>query len=169
MISQLFPIVKQNLRNHTVFLPCAAKPKKKETALAVSLKPSKKWQSHFFERDPLRSAPWLSAYSGQLDARSVQSVFCHAHVAAENRFYIFHVRRRKTLQGFFSVAYLPPRTAANMLLLRTQQQQCDEVRDGHEAVERIGDIPHERQVRDRAGHDDEAEDDLIGADDLAAE
>ena len=49
-----------------------------------------------------------------------------------------------------------------------QQQQRDEVRDGHEAVERVGDIPHERQVRDRAGHNDEAEDDLIGADDLAA-
>ena len=49
-----------------------------------------------------------------------------------------------------------------------QQQQRDEVRDGHEAVERVGDIPHELQVRDRAGHNDEAEDDLIGADDLAA-
>ena len=49
-----------------------------------------------------------------------------------------------------------------------QQQQRNEVRDGHEAVERVGDIPHERQVRDRAGHNDEAEDDLIGADDLAA-
>lgn len=49
-----------------------------------------------------------------------------------------------------------------------QQQQRDEVRDGHEAVERVGDIPHERQVRDRADHNDEAEDDLIGADDLAA-
>ena len=43
-----------------------------------------------------------------------------------------------------------------------QQQQRDEVRDGHEAVERVGDIPHERQVRDRTGHDNEAEDDLIG-------
>ena len=49
-----------------------------------------------------------------------------------------------------------------------EQQQRDEVRDGHEAVERVGDIPHELQVRDRAGHNDEAEDDLIGADDLAA-
>ena len=49
-----------------------------------------------------------------------------------------------------------------------QQQQRDQVRDGHEAVERVGDIPHERQIRDRAGHNDEAEDDLIGADDLAA-
>jgi len=48
----------------------AAKQKKKETAKAVSLRPSKKWQSHFFEKDSLRSAPQLSAYSGQFDARS---------------------------------------------------------------------------------------------------
>ena len=45
---------------------------------------SKKRQSHFFEKDSLRSAPQLSADSGQFDAHSAQSVFCHAHVAAEN-------------------------------------------------------------------------------------
>ena len=45
---------------------------------------SKKWLYHFFEKASLRSAPLLSADSGQFDAHSAQSVFCHAHVAAEN-------------------------------------------------------------------------------------
>ena len=63
--------------------------------------PSKKWQSHFFEKDSLRSAPQLSAISGQFDARSAQSVFCHAHIAAENRFHRFHVCGCETLRGSF--------------------------------------------------------------------
>lgn len=50
-----------------------------------------------------------------------------------------------------------------------EQQQRDEVGNGHEAVERVGDIPHEREVRNRAGDDHKAENDLIGADDLTAE
>ena len=49
-----------------------------------------------------------------------------------------------------------------------QQQQRDEVRNGHQAVERIGDRPYKREIRDRAADDHKAEDDLIGADDLAA-
>ena len=50
-----------------------------------------------------------------------------------------------------------------------EQQDADEVRDRHEAVESVGDVPHQLEVGDRAGDDDEAEEDLIGADDLAAE
>ena len=62
---------------------------------------SKKRQSHFFEKASLRSAPLLSADSGQFDAHSAQSVFCHAHVAAENGSYCFRVCGRETLRGFF--------------------------------------------------------------------
>ena len=50
-----------------------------------------------------------------------------------------------------------------------EQQDADEVRDRHEAVEGVGDVPHQLEVGDRAGDDDEAEESLIGADDLAAE
>ncbi|MDY6365321.1 MAG: hypothetical protein SPL18_01465, partial [Oscillospiraceae bacterium] len=60
----------------------------------------KKWQSHFFEKDSLHSAPRLSADSGQFDARSAQSGFCHAQVAAENGSNIFRVCGRETLRGF---------------------------------------------------------------------
>jgi len=52
---------------------------------------SKKRQSRFFEKNPLRSAPRLSALSGQFNAHSAQSVFCHAHVAAENELNYFRV------------------------------------------------------------------------------
>ena len=62
---------------------------------------SKKWPCHFFEKDSLRSAPQLSADSGQFDAHSAQSVFRHAHVAAENELYCFRVCGRETLRGFF--------------------------------------------------------------------
>ena len=96
-----------------IFPSLAAKQKKKETAKAVSLRPSKKWQSHFFEKDSLRFAPQLSAYSATLEG---------AHVAAENRFYSFHVCGRETLRGFFNAAYLSPRTAANILLFRSHSK-----------------------------------------------
>ena len=69
----------------------------------VGLKLSKKRRSHFFEKAPLRSAPLLSADSGQFDAHSAQSVFCHAHVAAENKLYCFRVCGRETLRGFFDI------------------------------------------------------------------
>ena len=65
---------------------------------------SKKWLCHFFEKASLRSAPLLSADSGQFDAHSAQSVFCHAHVAAENELYCFRVCGRETLRGFFRQA-----------------------------------------------------------------
>ena len=52
---------------------------------------SKKWLCHFFEKASLRSAPLLSADSGQFDAHSAQSVFCHAHVAAENISWIYNI------------------------------------------------------------------------------
>ena len=61
---------------------------------------SKKWQNHFFEKASLRSAPRLSAESGQFDAHSAQSVFCRAQVAAENESYRFRVCGRETLRGF---------------------------------------------------------------------
>lgn len=64
------------------------------------LRPSKKWHCHFFEEVSLRSAPQLSADSGQFDARFAQSVFCHAQVAAKNKFYSFRVCGRETLRGF---------------------------------------------------------------------
>ena len=68
---------------------------------AAGLRLSKKWHCHFFEKASLRSAPLLSADSGQFDAHSAQSVFCHAHVAAENKLYCFRVCGRETLRGFF--------------------------------------------------------------------
>ena len=43
----------------------------------------------FFCVMALRSAPQLSADSGQFDAHSMQSVFCRTHVAAENESYSF--------------------------------------------------------------------------------
>ena len=67
------------------------------------LRLSKKWPCHFFEKASLRSAPQLSADSGQFDAHSAQSVFCHAHVAAENKLYCFRVCGRETLRGFFDI------------------------------------------------------------------
>ena len=66
------------------------------------LRLSKKWLCRFFEKASLRSAPRLSAYSGQFDAHSAQSVFRRAQVAAENRFYSFHVCGRETLRDFFN-------------------------------------------------------------------
>ena len=68
---------------------------------------SKKWLCHFFEKASLRSAPQLSADSGQFDAHSAQSVFRHAHVAAENELYCFRVCGRETLRGFFRQAEPP--------------------------------------------------------------
>ena len=59
-----------------------------------------KWQNHFFEKASLRSAPRLSAESGQFAAHSAQSVFCRAQVAAENGSYRFRVCGRETLRGF---------------------------------------------------------------------
>ena len=57
---------------------------------------------HFFEgRVALRSAPRLSADGGQFDAHSARSIFCHAHVAAENDFTFFTACGRRTLRGFF--------------------------------------------------------------------
>ena len=67
------------------------------------LRLSKKWHCHFFDKASLRSAPLLSADSGQFDAHSAQSVFCHAHVAAENKLYCFRVCGRETLRGFFDI------------------------------------------------------------------
>ena len=63
---------------------------------------SKKWPCRFFEKASLRSAPLLSADSGQFNAHSAQSVFRHAHVAAENESYCFRVCGRETLRGFFT-------------------------------------------------------------------
>ena len=53
-----------------------------------------------FEKASLRSAPRLSAESGQFDAHSAQSVFCHAQAAAENGSYRFRVCGCETLRGF---------------------------------------------------------------------
>jgi len=55
----------------------------------------------FDKRAALRSAPRLSAISGQFDARSAKSVFCHAHVAAENESNIF-----RRCDGEFCEAFL---------------------------------------------------------------
>ena len=49
----------------------------------------------------LRSAPRLAAKGGQFDAHSARSIFCHAHVAAENDFTLFAASGRQTLRGFF--------------------------------------------------------------------
>ena len=68
---------------------------------------SKKWLCRFFEKASLRSAPRLSADSGQFDAHSAQSVFRHAHVAAENISYCFRVCGRETLRGFLSCCQKP--------------------------------------------------------------
>ena len=82
---------------------------------------SKKWLCHFFEKASLRSAPQLSADSGQFDAHSAQSVFRHAHVAAENELYCFRVCGRETLRGFFRQAELPLQVGHEMAMgaLRT--------------------------------------------------
>ena len=64
---------------------------------------SKKWLCRFFEKASLRSAPLLPADSGQFDAHSAQSVFCHAHAAAENESYCFRVCGRETLRGIFDI------------------------------------------------------------------
>ena len=53
-------------------------------------------------KDSLRSAPRLSDLSGQFDAHFAQSVFCHAHVAAENGLHRFHACGRETLRGFWN-------------------------------------------------------------------
>ncbi len=55
--------------------------------------------SHFFEEE-LRCALRLPAYS-RCDARSARSIFCHAHVSAENDFTLFAACGRRTLRGFF--------------------------------------------------------------------
>ena len=90
------------------------------------LRLSKKWPCHFFEKASLRSAPQLSADSGQFDAHSAQSVFRHAHVAAENRSYCFRVCGRETLRGFFDILTCarreaPPGTALKMRVKSTLQ------------------------------------------------
>ncbi len=51
---------------------------------------------------------------GHFDTRSAQSVFCHAHVAAEHGFHTFHVCGRETLRGFSQQA---TRRAADAALL----------------------------------------------------
>ena len=83
-------------------LPCVTRPRsadRKSASRGRRLRLSKKWLRHFFEKDSLRSAPRLPAESGQFDARSAQSVFCHAQVAAENGSYRFRVCGRETLRG----------------------------------------------------------------------
>ena len=82
--------------------------KTKQSAVGGLLCLSKKWQGRFFEKASLRSAPLLPADSGQFDAHSAQSVFCHAHVAAENESYCFRVCGRETLRGFFDMLGSPP-------------------------------------------------------------
>ena len=47
---------------------------------------SKKWQSHFFEKDPLRSAPQLSADSGQLRRRTQRKVFSATHMSRQKTY-----------------------------------------------------------------------------------
>ena len=42
-----------------------------------------------------------------------------------------------------------------------QGKQGDEVRDRHEAVERVGNVPHHVERRDRTDHDDDDEQNLI--------
>ena len=74
---------------------------------AAGVRLSKKRLCRFFEKASLRSAPLLSADSGQFDAHSAQSVFCHAHVAAENKLYCFRVCGRETLRGFFDILSTP--------------------------------------------------------------
>ena len=63
---------------------------------------SPKGRAETVEKASLRSAPLLSADSGQFDAHSTQSVFCHAHVAAENELHSFRVCGRETLRGFLT-------------------------------------------------------------------
>ena len=95
-------------------LPCVTRPRtadRKSASRGRRLRLSKKWLRHFFEKDSLRSAPRLPAESGQFDARSAQSVFCHAHVAAENQSYLFRACGRETLRGFFDKLKRLPREA----------------------------------------------------------
>ncbi len=82
--------------------------KTKQLTIGGLLCLSKKWLCRFFEKASLRSAPLLPADSGQFDAHSAQSVFCHAHVAAENVSYCFRVCGRETLRGFFDMLGSPP-------------------------------------------------------------
>ena len=94
--------------------------------MRVPLRLSKKWLCHFFEKEPLRSAPQLSADSGQFDAHSAQSVFCHAHVAAENKLYCFRVCGRETLRGFFYMLDAPGRMAGG--INRLSKNPCCKVK-----------------------------------------
>ena len=52
---------------------------------------------------------------------------------------------------------------------RAQRKHTDQVGDGHEAVEGIGDVPSQAQVHGSADDDDQGVDDLIGLDGLAAQ
>ena len=50
-----------------------------------------------------------------------------------------------------------------------QGDHGDQVGDGHEAVEGVGDVPGQGQVHGGAHHNDDDEDDLVGPDGLGAE
>ena len=144
------------------FPSLAAKQKKKETAKAVSFSASQtllprtaanKFESFFLTTSASEKIPLRPQTCAPM-ARALPRTAIPSQKAASPLFRLFSQSREMLLR------HLDDHGA--------QQQQRDEVRDGHEAVERVGDIPHELQVRDRASHNDEAEDDLIGADDLAA-
>ena len=83
------------------FPSLAAKQKKKETALAVSLRPSKKWQSHFFEGGiTLRFVPCRP--QGGCDTRGARGVNRHAPVAAIYNLNFFRVCGRGILRSILS-------------------------------------------------------------------
>ena len=108
------------------FPSLAAKPRRKRRP-RPSLETVEKVAKPLFRKGFAALCASIVRFSGQFDARS-GSVFCQvncpvagreaplegAHVAAENRFNSFHICGRETLRGFFSAAYLSPRTAANI-------------------------------------------------------
>ena len=116
------------------------------------LRLSKKWPCHFFEKASLRSAPQLSADSGQFDAHYAQSVFRHAHVAAENRSYCFRICGRETLRGFFDILTCarreaPPGTALKMRVKSTLQTYSSNTTVGGMTNSRINTIPQIGEAR----------------------
>ena len=79
---------------------------------------SKKWRSHFFERASLRSAPRLSAVSGQFDARFVQSVFVRRTRRRKKRFHFIRGVRAANSARLFRQSEQRPQNAASVFFTK---------------------------------------------------
>jgi len=95
--------------------------RKKGTASAVPSRLSKKWQSHFFEKDAACRSALIVRWGRTIRTFAGRDVFSPTHMSPEKTNLIFSRLRARTLRGFFDKLNGTASAVPSLFMLRIQR------------------------------------------------